>query len=180
MISRRWMNSRRQVRHCEQCRARATNPTKGDVRMQGRRCAPRRARATRLLTRDARAAARAGFTLIEVLVALFILLLGIGAVMYLFPASLSAAREAAERTRTSQTAHSVISQIRASTAESLYNERLLPALLTQERSGANLYGYSTSIQRLAGAREVYLQRVTFAVTLGNGNTETFTTFVAQQ
>jgi prepilin-type N-terminal cleavage/methylation domain-containing protein len=120
-----------------------------------------------------------GFTLIEVLVALFILLLGIGAVMYLFPASLSAAREAAERTRTSQTAHSVISQIRASTAESLYNERLLPELLTQERTGANIYGYSTSIQRLAGASEVYLQRVTFAVTLANGSTETFTTFVAQ-
>ncbi len=121
-----------------------------------------------------------GFTLIEVLVALFILMLGIGAVMYLFPASLSAARAAAERTRTSQTAHSVISQIRASSAEALYNERLLPTLLTQQMYSANVYGYSTSVQRLAGAAEVYLQRVTFAVTLANGQTETFTTYVAEQ
>jgi len=121
-----------------------------------------------------------GFTLIEVLVALFILLLGIGAVMYLFPASLSAARTAADRTRTSQTAHSVMSQIRASSAEALYNDRLLSNLLNQQLDGANLYGYSTSVQRMAGASEVYLQRVTFAVTLANGQTETFTTYVAQQ
>jgi prepilin-type N-terminal cleavage/methylation domain-containing protein len=121
-----------------------------------------------------------GFTLIEVLVALFILLLGIGAVMYLFPASLSAARAAAERTRTSQTAHSVISQIRASSAEALYNDRLLPSVLSQQSSASNVYGFSTSVQRLAGASEVYLQRVTFAVTLANGQTETFTTYVSEQ
>ena len=124
--------------------------------------------------------ARGGFTLIEVLVALFILLFGIGAVMFLFPASLSAARTAAERTRTSQTAHSVVSQIRASSAEALYNDRLLSTVLTQQLYSANTYGYATSVQRLSGAAEVYLQRVTFSVTLSNGRTETFTTYVAQQ
>ena len=118
----------------------------------------------RRLAAAPRARGQDGFTLLEVLVALFILLFGIGAVMYLFPASLSAARQAAERTRTSQTAHSVISQIRASTGESLYNDRLLPTLLTQQRTSSNVYAYGTSIQRLAGASEVYLQRVTFAVT----------------
>jgi prepilin-type N-terminal cleavage/methylation domain-containing protein len=127
-----------------------------------------------------RASGRQGFTLLEVIVALAILLIGLVVVMTMFPISLSAARNAAERMRTSQTAHSVISQIRASSADSLYNDRVLPTLLTQQRSAANLYGYSTSIQRLAGASEVYLQRITFAVTLANGKTETFTTFVARQ
>ncbi len=122
----------------------------------------------------------AGFTLVEVLVALGILLTGIGAVMLLFPASLSAARQAAERTITSQTAHSVLSQIRASSAESLYRGQLPPQLLELQRQGADIYGYTTSVQGLAGAAEVYLQRVTFVVTFADGDTEQFTTFVARR
>lgn len=121
-----------------------------------------------------------GFTLVEVLVALAILLTGILAVMIMFPQSLKAARLAAERSITSQTAHSVVSQIRATSADSLYNQRLLPELLTLQSDAANVYGYSTSIARLAGASEVYLQRITFTVKLSTGNTETFTTFVAAQ
>lgn len=123
---------------------------------------------------------RGGFTLIEVLVALGILLIGILSVLVMFPQSLKAARTAAERSITSQAAHSVLSQIRASSAESLYNERLLPELLNQPQTGARVYGYATSVQRLSGAAEVYLQRVTFNVTLPNGRTESFTTFVAEQ
>jgi type IV pilus modification protein PilV len=123
---------------------------------------------------------RGGFTLVEVLVALGILLIGVVSVLVMFPQSLKAARMAAERSVTSQAAHSVLSQIRASSAESLYKERLLPELLHQPRSAANLYGYATSVQRLSGAAEVYLQRVTFNVTLPNGRTESFTTFVAEQ
>ena len=73
-----------------------------------------------------------------------------------------------------------MSQIRASGAESLYNDRLLPDLLNQPQTGAKIYGYATSVQRLPGASEVYLQRVTFNVTLPNGRTESFTTFVAEQ
>jgi len=121
-----------------------------------------------------------GFTLVEVLVALAILLFGIGAVMLLFPMSLSAARQAAERTISSQTAHSVVSQIRASSGEALYNDRLPLGLLDQQRGAANLYGYSTSVQRLAGAAEVYLQRVTFTVEFADGSTESFTTFVTDR
>ncbi len=121
-----------------------------------------------------------GFTLVEVLVALAILLTGIISVLLMFPQSLKAARTAAERSVTSQAAHSVMSQIRATSADSLYNQRLLPELLNQPQSAANLYGYSTSVARLAGASEVYLQRVTFTVTLSSGRTESFTTFVAEQ
>ena len=121
-----------------------------------------------------------GFTLIEVLVALGILLAGIVAVLIMFPQSLSAARLAAERTVTSQTAHSVVSQMRATSAESLYQSRVLPEVLNQPRSAANAYGYATSVQRMVGAAEVYLQRVTFTVTLSNGRSESFVTFVAAQ
>jgi len=123
---------------------------------------------------------RRGFTLVEVLVALAILLTGIIAVLIMFPQSLKAARMAAERSVTSQAAHSVMSQIRATSADSLYNQKLLPELLDQPQSAANLYGYATSVARLSGASEVYLQRVTFTVQLSNGRTETFTTFVAEQ
>jgi len=123
---------------------------------------------------------RGGFTLVEVLVALAILLTGIISVLVMFPQSLKAARIAAERSVTSQAAHSVLSQIRSTSADSLYNQRILPELLTQQQSSANLYGYATSVARLTGASEVYLQRVTFTVTLSNGRTESFTTFVAEQ
>lgn len=121
-----------------------------------------------------------GFTLVEVLVALAILLTGIVAVLIMFPLSLQQARLAAERSVSSTAAQSVLSQVRATSAEALYNDRLLPELLTQTRGATNIYGYGTSVQRLSGAAEVYLQRVTFTVTLSNGRTESFTTFVAEQ
>jgi prepilin-type N-terminal cleavage/methylation domain-containing protein len=121
-----------------------------------------------------------GFTLVEVLVALAILLTGIIAVLIMFPLSLQQARLAAERSVSSTAAQSVLSQVRATSAETLYNGQLLPELLVQTRSASNIYGYSTSVQRLSGAAEVYLQRVTFTVTLSNGRTESFTTFVAEQ
>lgn len=121
-----------------------------------------------------------GFTLVEVLVALAILLTGIIAVLVMFPLSLQQARMAAERSITSTAAQSVMSQVRATSAEALYNDRLLPELLTQTRGATNIYGYGTSVQRLGGAAEVYLQRVTFTVKLSNGHTESFTTFVAEQ
>lgn len=121
-----------------------------------------------------------GFTLVEVLVALAILAFGIVAVLLLFPVSLTAARRAQEQTITSQTAHSVISQIRASSGEALYRGQLPPQLLELQRQGAEIYGYTTSVQGLAGAAEVYLQRVTFVVTFTDGDSETFTTFVTRR
>jgi len=133
-----------------------------------------------MMTRSFSDNRRGGFTLLEVLVALAILLTGIVAVLVMFPQSLKAARLAAERSVTSQTAHSVLSQNRATSADSLYNQRLLPGVLSQPQSAANIYGYATSVARLSGASEVYLQRVTLSVTLSGGQTESFTTFVAEQ
>lgn len=122
---------------------------------------------------------RAGFTLLEVIVALAILLFGIGAVMLLFPASLTAARRAAERTITSQTAHSILGQIRASSGEALYRGEIPQALLNLDRAGG-IYGYTTTAHQLSGAAEVYLQRVTFTVDFSDGRRESFTTYVTKR
>lgn len=123
--------------------------------------------------------ARAGFTLIEVLVALGILIIGIIAVTELIPKSLAVARTAATRTITSQTAHSILGQIRASSAEALFRDQIPKELLNLDKAG-RIYGFSTTIDRLNGAAEVYLQRVTFTVTFGNGRQEQFTTYVTRR
>ncbi len=120
-----------------------------------------------------------GFTLIEVLVAMGILLIGIISVMQLFPASLTAMRRASERTITSQTAHSVLGQIRASSAEALFRGQI-PLELIQFNKASALYNFTTTVEQLHGAAEVYLQRVTFTVTFSDGRSENFTTFVARR
>ena len=120
-----------------------------------------------------------GFTLLEVLVAMGILLIGIIAIMQLFPVSLINARRAAERTITSQTAHSVLGQIRASSAEALYRGQIPLDLIRLDKAGS-IYNFSTTVEQLGGAAEVYLQRVTFTVTFNDGRSENFTTFVARR
>lgn len=121
----------------------------------------------------------AGFTLIEVIIALGILLIGIIGVMQLFPASLTAARRASERTITSQTAHSVLGQIRASSAEALFRGQIPLELIQLDESGS-IYNFTTTVEQLSGAAEVYLQRITFTVTFSDGRSENFTTFVARR
>lgn len=121
----------------------------------------------------------AGFTLLEVLIALGILLVGIIAVMQLFPLSLSAARQASEDTITSQAAHSILGQVRATSAEAVFNDQLPDDLLKLQRANG-LYGFTTTVQRLAGAHEIYLQRVTFTVTFANDRQETFTTYITRR
>ncbi len=120
-----------------------------------------------------------GFTLLEVLIALGILLIGIIGVMQLFPASLINARRAAERTITSQTAHSVLGQIRASSAEALFRGQIPLDLIRLDDANA-IYNFTTTVERLNGAAEVYLQRVTFTVTFSDGRSENFTTFVTRR
>lgn len=60
-----------------------------------------------------------GFTLLEVLVAMFILIVGIIAVMQMLPTSLLQARMAAERSVGAQIARNVLGSIRAADAESI-------------------------------------------------------------
>jgi prepilin-type N-terminal cleavage/methylation domain-containing protein len=122
---------------------------------------------------------RGGFTLLEVLVALFILLFGIVAVMQFFPVSLLQARTAAERTVSSQAADSVLGQIRQFGAASLFNDQLPRTLLHFDRADG-IYGYDTTIQRLNAPANVSFQRVTLTVTLPNGRQQTFVTYVSEQ
>lgn len=127
-----------------------------------------------------------GFTLLEVLIALAILVGSIVAVMQLFPRSLLQARMAAERTVTAELANSVLGQIRATGAEAVYNRQLPRALLTMDAiyTVEGTYGlyhnYSTTVQRLNGASETFLQRITFVVDMPDGRQEKFTTFVSKQ
>ncbi len=120
-----------------------------------------------------------GFTLIEVMIALGILLIGILGISVLFPEGLKNARRAAERTITSQTAHSILGQIRASSAEALFRGQI-PLELIQLDDANAIYNFSTTVERLGGAAEVYLQRVTFTVSFSDGRSESFTTFVARR
>lgn len=60
-----------------------------------------------------------GFTLLEVLVAMFILIVGIIAVMQMLPTSLLQARMAAERSVGAQIARNVLGSIRAADAQSI-------------------------------------------------------------
>ncbi|HPC17247.1 MAG TPA: prepilin-type N-terminal cleavage/methylation domain-containing protein, partial [Candidatus Hydrogenedentes bacterium] len=62
---------------------------------------------------DPSAASRAGFTLLEVLVALAILAMGILGAMQLFPASLRQTRAAAERTAAANLANSEMTRLRS-------------------------------------------------------------------
>ena len=43
-----------------------------------------------------------------------------------------------------------------------------------------IYNFTTTVERLGGAAEVYLQRVTFTVTFSDGRSENFTTFVTRR
>ncbi len=121
-----------------------------------------------------------GFTLLEVLIALAILIIGIVAVMQLFPRSLLNARVAAERTVTAELANSVMGQIRASSAEALFGGRLPDGLLSVYSSYGLYSAYTTTVQRLNGSGDTFLQQVTFTVTFADGREEQFTTYVARQ
>ncbi len=123
---------------------------------------------------------KGGFTLLEVLIALAILMVGIVAIMQLFPRSLLQARVAAERTITAELANSVLGQIRASSAKALFDKRV-PGQLLSAYTVYGLYdGYTTTVQRLNGSGNTYLQRVTFSVTFPDGRIEQYVTYVAEQ
>ena len=121
-----------------------------------------------------------GFTLLEVVIAMAILLIGIVSIVSLFPSSLMQARMANERTVTAELANSVLGQIRASSAEALFNSRIPRSLLAIYGVYGLYEGYSTNVRRLNGAGDTFLQKVTFTVSFADGREESYTTFVAQQ
>lgn len=119
-----------------------------------------------------------GFTLLEVLIALTILAVGIIAVMQLFPASLTSAREAVEDTVAAELADSKLGTVRAAGADRLM--RGLSSIDTVYRTNAVYSSFQSNVQRMRGADGVGLQRVTFRVDMPDGRQETYVTYVTNQ
>ncbi len=127
-----------------------------------------------------------GFTLLEVLVALGIMLIGIIATMQMFPRSLLQARVAAERTVATSVVQSQFGLIRAGTATGLAADRIVnqddksvrDSVLWDDET--NRFGYHTEVQLMPGGATSNLQRVTFVIEFVDDRTETFVTYVADQ
>lgn len=150
---------------------------------------------------------RHGYSLLEVLIALAILMIGIIAVYRLFPISMREARMADEKITAAELAHSRLGRLRASGvagptlmsyAESgvLYDDLGNPnihddyTLLAAANSAYSMYeSYATVLQRMRGAdsiyrpiyyQPIYYQRALFTVQMPDGRYETFATYVVEQ
>lgn len=128
---------------------------------------------------------RAGFTLLEILIAMALLTIGVLGVANLLPAALHHARVAQERTTAAELADGRLGRLKMAGARTaiqnaLEQEQFLT--LTQVRKIFDTYslyeGYFTTIQRMPGAAETGLQRVTFVVEMMDGRREEFVTYIA--
>jgi prepilin-type N-terminal cleavage/methylation domain-containing protein len=125
-----------------------------------------------------------GFTLLEILIALAILGVGVLAVVQMFPLGLQQTRQAVQRQISAELAGSRLARLRAEGAEAL----LTTGNLAAASSIYDLYagrhhlveGFEGTVQRMRGAANTYLQRVTFTVTMTDGSTQQFVTYVARR
>jgi prepilin-type N-terminal cleavage/methylation domain-containing protein len=126
---------------------------------------------------------KAGFSLVEILIALAVLSIGIMAVMRLFPISLRHAQGAQEHTIASELANERLGRVWTAGANQLFEKDLEASEWLTMRQAVNSYSiydrYNATVQRMAGAGDVYLQRVTFSVQMADGSYETFVTYVSQ-
>lgn len=148
---------------------------------------------------------RHGYSLLEVLIALAILMIGIIAVYRLFPISMREARMADEKITAAELAHSRLGRLRASgvagptlmsyaesgTIYDVYmNTHHDYTLLAAANSAYSMYeSYATVLQRMRGAdsiyrpiyyHPIYYQRALFTVQMPDGRYETFATYVVEQ
>jgi len=120
---------------------------------------------------------QSGFTLLEVLVALAILLIGLVSVLAMFPRSLSMANTAQKKTTAAQNANNVLGEISHQGADALYFNQIDPTILNIDASTAPV-GVNTTTQRYLGSdTDSKLQRVTITVSFPNGSTESYATYV---
>ena len=126
----------------------------------------------------------AGFTLLEVLIALTIMAVGIMAVMALFPKSLDRQRVAAERSVIASLARTQLSEVRvggtgpngvlAWAKNNAYN------VVAEAARGYTLYDAWRVNATRVGQSDVGLYRVVFTVRLHDGREEEFVTYVTDR
>mgnify|MGYP000864407623 CR=1 FL=1 len=125
---------------------------------------------------------RAGFSLLEIVIAMAILGFGVMAVLQLFPRALQQTRQAAEQSTVASLARTELGKMRAAgvgnqlvtwAAQNAMNQ-----LTAQQRAYAMYDSWNASVQRVGG--DVDLYRVTFSVTLNSGREERFVTYVTRQ
>lgn len=136
---------------------------------------------------------RAGYSLLEVLIAMSILMIGIVGVYRLFPVAMRDARMAEEKILVSELADARIGLLRTigarvvralSVADNADDFRWLRDPTATALEGAldqySMFdGYTTSLQPLGGAAELGLQRVLFTVDMPDGRREIFVTYVVE-
>lgn len=127
-----------------------------------------------------------GYTFIEMLIAMFILIVGIVAIMRMLPVALREAHLAGEKSVAAQFAGSQLGLTRATGAETLQLDYInfpTSARMSINQS-ARIYsmyeGWQSDMQRMNGAYETYLQRVVFSVEMPDGRRESFVTYVTRQ
>ena len=134
-----------------------------------------------------RRAARGGFTLIEIMVALTILALGIVAVVQLFPRGLEQSRIAQERQVVASLAKTELGRVKVGgVGDPLVEwaeQNALRQLGLTERAYSLYEGWRSSVQRLGGnvgGGDVELYRVSFFVRMTDGRDEKFVTYVTPE
>jgi type IV pilus modification protein PilV len=124
----------------------------------------------------------AGFSLLEVMVALTILAVGVIGVIQLFPESLRQSRIAQERTSVASLASTQLGRVRAGSISDLVSNwavRNAFRELTQAQRAYAVYdSWRASVNRIGG--DVDLYRVTFSVTMFDGREERFVTYITEQ
>ncbi|MBN2307957.1 MAG: prepilin-type N-terminal cleavage/methylation domain-containing protein [Candidatus Hydrogenedentes bacterium] len=131
-----------------------------------------------------------GFSFMELVVALAILSIGIIAVVNLFPVGLRYARIAQERTKAAELADSWLGAIRMVGARDILRGGVNSDILTNTAgsfvTSSQLYeiqglfdAFSVSVQRMPGAGQTSLQRVTFTIEMVDGRRESFVTYISE-
>ena len=139
---------------------------------------------------------RKGYSLLEVLVAMAILMIGIIGTYRMFPISMRNAQKAKELVEASELAASRLDQLRAgSVTDAMVYGFTDPASEAWDASYTNgtpdivpvdmfrsdyvCKSYATTLQKMDGASGTGLQRAVFTVRMNDGRDETFVTYIVE-